>query len=523
MKTAKMKTKIFAIVLLSVLAVSALGAISGVMAVGGPTVTLSAPPSGLSLGSTFTITATISSDATNVWQWVITNLNWNPAVLNMSADPLMGTYLTGATLFTSAPYDNTIGNLPEVSNTKMTSAGDSGAGLLVTFTFKVVGFGTSDITMESAVVKSPDAGHPTTQCTVVNTTFNLPPPPPYGPTAVITTPADNAFLNKGTSITLDGSNSLPGFTGTAAAPITTWAWSVDLGNDGSVDNTYNSATPGSFADNTIGDTKITLTVTAPTATPTTNTKTIIVHIVAPPTGAAVDVFTQRGGQFQGAPSDAFGPQENVTIYANVTYNNVPVAQKDVSFEVRDKTNTTVVLAASNRTDANGIATYIFRLPWPDVNPDNTFGIWTIFASVDISQNITKDTCTFEFNYTMQLPSVRTVSALTGGVSKLSFARDPYPQHVYVEVTAVNIRNVAQSCIVTVTIYDEARVPIGVMNLGFNNVAAHGSQTNTFDLTIPHYAFVGQAKAYANALTGIPSAGGVPFCPEKSAQFTITVS
>jgi hypothetical protein len=52
----------------------------------------------------------------------------------------------------------------------------------------------------------------------------------------------------------------------------------------------------------------------------------------------------------------------------------------------------------------------------------------------------------------------------------------------------------------------------------------GESTNmTFSVPIPTDAPTGEATIYANALSGLPKNGGFAYCPEKSANFTITSS
>jgi hypothetical protein len=40
------------------------------------------------------------------------------------------------------------------------------------------------------------------------------------------------------------------------------------------------------------------------------------------------------------------------------------------------------------------------------------------------------------------------------------------------------------------------------------------------MTIPKWAFVGTATVYANLFNNYPYIGGVPYCPEDPAEFTI---
>ncbi|MDH5451216.1 MAG: hypothetical protein OEX77_10050 [Candidatus Bathyarchaeota archaeon] len=50
----------------------------------------------------------------------------------------------------------------------------------------------------------------------------------------------------------------------------------------------------------------------------------------------IDVYTQKepnSGRGRNQPSDAFAPQEEVILYANVTYKHYPMSGKIVAFQV----------------------------------------------------------------------------------------------------------------------------------------------------------------------------------------------
>jgi hypothetical protein len=516
--------KNFAIVLVSILAISTIFSALGSVNAAGGSMAMSTPPSNVAIGSTFTTTISISG-VTDVWQWSVRNIYWNSAVLQaMSVS--QGSFLSESgvvgTLFPSPYlYSDHIG---EISATRMDPTGVSGSGLLCTITFKVIGYGSTAITINGpASIKYAPDGSTSEVLTATGATYNgLLPPPPQAPVAVITSPIDGTPLLQGTTVALDGSNSIAGFDGTAIIPVSSYNWAIDFGNDGSTDLTSTGATGASFTANTIGQTKITLTVSA-TGCPTASPKSVMISVYAPSTGAAVDVYTQaadpNSGKGPNAKSDAFGPQEDVVIYANVTYNSVPVAQKEVAFEVRNAQNQTIFYRTAI-SNGEGLATSSFRLPWPNTNPNATFGNWTIYAAVDVSEVHVYDTCAFHFNYTVQTTLLKTVVSLTDSTEDLSFARDASSQSVFVQVTLENIKKVGQSGILTLTICDECNVPVAKLAVGFN-LGAQASSTNTYELALPHFTFCGQAKVYANALTDFPSLAGVPYYPEVSKQFEVT--
>ncbi|MDH7607718.1 MAG: hypothetical protein QHH12_08220, partial [Candidatus Bathyarchaeota archaeon] len=76
-------------------------------------------------------------------------------------------------------------------------------------------------------------------------------------------------------------------------------------------------------------------------------------------GGRIDLFTNKvpfDGRGLNRQSDAFQPQELVELYARVTYNNAPIANWFVAFQVLDPLNRTVAVC-TNSTDDDGIATF----------------------------------------------------------------------------------------------------------------------------------------------------------------------
>ena len=79
----------------------------------------------------------------------------------------------------------------------------------------------------------------------------------------------------------------------------------------------------------------------------------------------IDVYTQKepvNGKGSSMPSDAFAPQEEeVILYAYVSYRANLVQNKLVAFEVKDPTGE-VWLYRTNSTDENGITTQASEYP-----------------------------------------------------------------------------------------------------------------------------------------------------------------
>ena len=107
-------------------------------------------------------------------------------------------------------------------------------------------------------------------------------------------------------------------------------------------------------------------------------------------------------------------------------------------------------------------------------------------------------------------------ATTNGIQLPTSA--PRQSIVKINVTVQNISNKPTWSTLSVTIYDEVNVPI--CSFITSNNTAVGNSIVKATVTIPTWAFVGKATVYIDILTNTPSADGVPYCPEKVANFQI---
>jgi len=236
-------------------------------------------------------------------------------------------------------------------------------------------------------------------------------------------------------------------------------------------------------------------------------------------GPYIDVYTQKepySGWGPNQPSDAFAPQEEVILYAYVSYSCEPQQNKPVGFEVMDPTGQ-IVVERSAFTNTEGIANITFRIPWPCENPEETiFGIWTVRAKVSVLELTAEDTLTFEVGWIIKITKVQTVDA-TGG-AKTSFAKG---EHLNFNLSARNIAFLSKTATFTIVVYDSQSVPSGRIVLHNWVIPPGTSQYFIVDLQIPIWAFTGLAWVYANAYTEAPQHGGTPYCPETSTTFMIT--
>jgi hypothetical protein len=226
-------------------------------------------------------------------------------------------------------------------------------------------------------------------------------------------------------------------------------------------------------------------------------------------GRQIDVYTQYpapyGGQGPNNPSDMFWPQKLVILYANVTYNYWPQQNKLVSFEIIDNKNQTWDKKTA-LTNADGIASVSFRMPWPCDDPESLFGIWQVIATVDIACEVINDTLKFHYNYLVNIVKVTTDALEYDHGDTVTIS---------IEVTSLAMQT--YSVLVTAAIVDELGYTVG---FAAKTITVGGAQFCTpkkyklsLTITIPKFAAAGIATVHVNCFDKEPALGGVALCPE----------
>jgi hypothetical protein len=89
---------------------------------------------------------------------------------------------------------------------------------------------------------------------------------------------------------------------------------------------------------------------------------------------------------------------------------------------------------------------------------------------------------------------------------------------YFKVTVNNTSSELETVLVTVNVYDSSDTTLGVVS--FKGMIMPSVSTFILGLPISSTASSGSANVYVNAFTDWPYFGGIPYCPEVSATFTI---
>jgi len=214
----------------------------------------------------------------------------------------------------------------------------------------------------------------------------------------------------------------------------------------------------------------------------------------------------------------FGPQALVCLTAVVTYNEYPVQQKLVGFEIYHQGSVPgsyYDFWREGTTDADGKTTVCFRLPWPCNDPvHKIFGWWYVNATVEVAEQVVVDNLKFWVWWPVEVLSIEPkqtefIQRKQGG-DDLTFV-----------VTYGTYSMQMLPVIVTATIYDELSFFIGsaykVDTVGWGEYGHEGMMKTYvwYPVTIPMptNAVVGKGIAYGNAFNTFPWNGGTPYCPE----------
>lgn len=240
----------------------------------------------------------------------------------------------------------------------------------------------------------------------------------------------------------------------------------------------------------------------------------------PESSVQVDVFTQKqpySGKGHNMPSDAFGPQDVVILYAEVLRDNNAFDNVLVAFNV--ETPNGANFSISSPTNASGIATVNFTIATPPINMSETdvFGYWTVIGTVLYEGQVFTDTLTFRVDWVVKLLTVRTIDENLSYQSSFGVEGD-----VGFEITLRSIAKTLRNATFSIVVEDE---------LGFTvNFSSHEDfavQPNEKLLyiyskaTLPKAAHIGSAKVIVSAFTAPVSEGGVSFCPSIEADFNIS--
>jgi len=221
-----------------------------------------------------------------------------------------------------------------------------------------------------------------------------------------------------------------------------------------------------------------------------------------------------GGQGPDEPMDLVEEQSQVYLNANVTYNLYPVQNKLVGFQI-NYPDGTLYANLFAFTDENGVATITFRMPWPSQNPESLFGVWHVYASVQLADVFINDTLDFHYDYKVRIWKVT--------ADKSQYV---HGDTVNVEVTFGSHAQQCYPILIKVAITDELGVVIGhaeyATQIGGAVFSQYANATLPFNIIIQKWAYAGIATIHVNIFDKEPQNGGAPWTPEFKPAPTIYI-
>jgi len=233
-----------------------------------------------------------------------------------------------------------------------------------------------------------------------------------------------------------------------------------------------------------------------------------------PSGRRIDAWfidypSPYGGQGLMEPADLVVPQQLLCLTAKVTYNWWPVSQKLVKFHIYDNQGNERA-NLQNVTGDDGHAYVCFRMPWPNENPEDLLGVWTINVTVSVADVTIYDTITFHYDWLVRIWKVTTDKEEYMHLETVTITVE-YGTH------AQQYHNVT----LTATMLDELLVPVGYAELevtiGGATYCEYTNYTDSLTITIPYYAYAGKATIYIH-FVDVP--GGVAITPEAKKEIYI---
>ncbi len=109
--------------------------------------------------------------------------------------------------------------------------------------------------------------------------------------------------------------------------------------------------------------------------------------------AVIDLQTQKDGQGPNQFGGDFNIGDVIFLISNLTYDDEPIENKLVGFEVQDSAGK-IILDRTCMTTSDGLAIVNFTI-WAGGCLTDSFGTWTAYTFVDVSEQVVNDTLTFD--------------------------------------------------------------------------------------------------------------------------------
>ena len=248
-------------------------------------------------------------------------------------------------------------------------------------------------------------------------------------------------------------------------------------------------------------------------------------------GCIIDVFsesereypagtiTTKVGKLANVPCDAYAPDEEATLYADVSFNGQPRDKVLVTFEVIAPVLGSIDYLTAT-TNSSGVAKLTYRIPGATGN-DWLFGKWLVIATCSIQDVTQNDTLPFDVGWIVEITDLWTT--YDGGNTTTFYTGDTKMDF---GVIVKNIALISKYVKIAVIVKDVGNVPIAKFVVTVDSLPA-GVYCNPeetyiymYFATVPDWSYVGAATVYASVLTDTPQNGGIAYCPSMSTGITI---
>jgi len=227
-------------------------------------------------------------------------------------------------------------------------------------------------------------------------------------------------------------------------------------------------------------------------------------------------------------ADAYALDEEVSIYANVTYGGDAVQSRLVMFEVYDAVGE-LVLVETAMTNEYGVAGPVsFRIETVCGDPEHQIGKWSCFQKVYMCEKSYNDTLYWDVAWIVELQDV-VLTTKQAGVWKPSAIANKYdPNGIGFNIYFKSWAQCARVACLAITVYDDNNVPV-IVDIKCSEVAG-GTYCDPQEgiayiqgLLIPKWAYAGPNwKVRVSLSNDLPTLCGHPWSPPVETGFSVVV-
>jgi len=234
---------------------------------------------------------------------------------------------------------------------------------------------------------------------------------------------------------------------------------------------------------------------------------------------SISLSTNKTSIYQKAPYpvvDFFERQEDITLFAEVSYRGAPSLYTPVGFRVDGPQNRyeNVSFFDTAITNSSGVGSFRFRIPSPIENyTEVVFGNWTVTAQTRLGSDVYTDAMIFRVSWPVEILSLKTVDE-----NRFPRANFPNKGDVGVEIMLRNNNAVPAKAVITGVVFDNLSTVVGYFELKGLEIPPGIKNKVYTRLTLSDnlVTFSGGATLHV----GVYDERRLPYCPSSSTRFVI---